>query len=222
MGNFVKIRSWCFLSLLLVITLIISLYFGISQILSTSHDTTPLKASSSENPMQTSPISNELNFTFTWGPNSQKIVQGTFRLEVSIIFNEENLSMVIRANDDDYNGLDYIGLVFDTNQNGYIDYQDTSYALFADNTTMPSVLAPHGCLCFAYCRPEPSYQEVSFNSDKGYLFIIEFPCRDVYHEGWNPIHSLKKGYENRLHICFGEEGGYFERIFIEFSFFLEG
>ncbi|MEM2972444.1 MAG: hypothetical protein QW270_08530 [Candidatus Bathyarchaeia archaeon] len=128
--------------------------------------------------------------------------------------------MVIKANDDDYEEWDYLGLVFDTNQDGHIDIHDESYALYANNMTQPSVLCDHGFLGFAEVAPVPGPHEVSFNIDAGYTFTIQFPCLGWYDYEWNPLKSLKKGYNNPLHICFFDDD--LGKVFIEFLFYIPG
>lgn len=163
-----------------------------------------------------------MKFTFTWGPDTQKIIQGTFRLEVTLRLEGENLSMTIKANDDEY-GSDYIGLVFDINQNGYIDTGDESYGLFADNTTLtPSFLTEYGFLGFPMYPPEPGPQKVTFNPKTGYTFAVQFPWVDQHGEEWNPARVLKRGDShtgrNPLHVCFYDsDGGY---VFVQFQFYI--
>jgi hypothetical protein len=138
-------------------------------------------------------------FSFEWGPESQSIVNGTFRLGVKLWIDGDNVTMVIDANDDDYEDSDYVGLVFDTNQNGYVDLSDESFGLFAFNGTVKSHLANHGFLAFVQLPPEFGPQNVTF-SPAGYVFAVQFPFI-TYHFNWNPAQAIKQGY-NQLHVCF--------------------
>ncbi len=115
------------------------------------------------NPSSDGDASGQMNFTFTWGPDSQNIVHGEFRPEIRMRWYGDNLSMMITANDDDYEEPDYIGLVFDINQDDHIDVHDESYALYADNMTQPSILTEQGFLCFALTPPRLGPQKVSFD-----------------------------------------------------------
>ena len=130
--------------------------------------------------------------------------------------------MMITANDDDYEEWDYIGLVFDTNQDDHIDIHDSSYALLANNLTIPSVLVEHGFLGFAEIAPRSGPQKVSFSPDTGYTFTVQFPCSDGYGGEWNPARSLKKANDNALHLCFHDEdvADYTMGVFVRFLFYL--
>jgi hypothetical protein len=138
-------------------------------------------------------------FSFEWGPESQSIVNGTFRLGVKMWIDGDNVTMVIDANDDDYEDWDYVGLVFDTSKNGYIDLSDESFALFANNGTNKSHLANHGFLAFVQTSPEFGPQNVTF-SRAGYVFTVQFPFT-TYYFNWNPAQAIKQG-SNQLHVCF--------------------
>jgi len=216
MREILKNRKWQILCLILTIALIFSVSLNIYQRFYASND------GSGGNPASNENASEEMNFTFTWIPDAQRIVQGVFRLEIRMRWYGENLSIVITANDDDYNEWDYIGLVFDTNQDHHLDFHDTSYALLANNKTIPSFLVDHGFLCFAQTMPRLGPQEVSFNPDSGYTFTVQFPCSDEIGWEWNPMQSLKKGDDNPLHVCFHDEDvrGYTMGVFIRFLFYL--
>lgn len=212
MREILRNRKWQLFSLVLAIALIISIGFNVYQSFNTS------------NQCSNGDASGQMNFTFTWGPDNQKIVQGMFRLEITVTWGEgDNVSMVIKANDDEYNEWDYIGLVFDTNQNGHIDLHDEAYGLFANNMTLPSILCEHGFLGFAECPPRLGPQKVSFNPDAGYTFTVQFPYLDEYAVlDWNPAQSLRKGYDNPLHLCFHDEdaAGYTSGVFVRFLFYI--
>lgn len=164
-----------------------------------------------------------MNFTFTWGPDTQRIVRGTFRLEISFRLEDENMSMIVKANDDEYNEEDYIGLVFDKNNNGVIDlgHADEPYGLWANNMTTASVLVEHGFLGFAELIPKPGPQKCTFDPDTGYLFEIQFPYL-FYDTEWNPAHALKKGDHNPLHICFYDYDAPYPTmgVFVRFLFYV--
>jgi hypothetical protein len=146
-------------------------------------------------------------FDFTWGHESQKIVNDTFRLSIKMWLKAENLTMVITANDNEYDEYDYIGLVFDTNQNGYIDVQDQSYGLWASNRTVASALFEHGFLGFTQGMEVRGPQNVSFDARTGYTFNIEFPSYypTKLEEPWyDPARAIKNGI-NPLHVCFYDD-----------------
>lgn len=142
------------------------------------------------------------DFIFTWGPDKQKIVNGTFRLEMNMTVVGGNLTILIKANDDEYNEEDYVGLVFDMDGNGYVDLGDESYGLWANNCTVPSILLRAGWLGFAQVRPHLGPQKVTFTNETGYTYDIEFPYLLNENQVWNPVSTLKNGTDNPLHICF--------------------
>jgi hypothetical protein len=181
-----------------------------------------------EPPTTTEPIEKEavtLNFNFTWGPDSQKIVQGELHLKISLRWQNETildktyecLTIMIEINDDDYWDWEYMGLVFDTNENGYIDTGDVPIALYANNMTQPSALCDDGFLAFAECPPIRGLQTVIFNPDKGYTFQIQFPPGAHWYN-YDPLKSLKKGADNPIHICFQE--GDLAKVFVKFLFYI--
>ncbi len=150
-----------------------------------------------------------MDFTFSWGPDKQKIVNGTFRLGVSMTVTGDNVMMVVRANDDEYDDYDYVGLVFDTNGNGYIDAGDEPYGLYANNLTGPTILTDHGFLGWAQVRPIRGPQNVTFSPDAGYTFVVQFPFfrpGSLSNQPWfDPVTALRKGMDNPLHVCFHDE-----------------
>jgi hypothetical protein len=159
-----------------------------------------------------------MNFTFLWGSDTQRIVQGEFQLDICLRWNNNRntvTKIVIMVNDDDYNAGDYVGLVFDTNKNGYIDSYDISRGLFANNMTQPSILTDSGFLCFAECIPTEGLQVVSFDPDQGYVFTIP-PTNPV--NLWFPMDSINIGSNNRLHVCFYDRDG--GSIFTRFLFYI--
>lgn len=220
-------QRWQILSFVLVFVLGISVGVGVYQNLN------PSKASNGNPPNdQSDTLSNStstanntwLNFTFTWGPESQNIVQGEFRIKIGMCFytystayaTQKRIWMLIETNDDEYDDWDYIGLVFDTNQNGYVDIRDETYGAYANNMTQPASLYEDGFLAFAEMSPIRGPQHVTFASDKGYTFSFNFPS--VGYESWDPLPSLKTGCNNPLHICFLDDdaGG----VFMRFLFYI--
>ena len=163
-----------------------------------------------------------MNFSFTWGSDTQKIVPGDFHLKVYMRWGNETigtmttetLTIYIEANDDDFEGWDYVGIVFDTNQDGYIDIRDDSIVLFANNMTQPSFLIDHGFLAFAECMPIRGPHRVSFNVETGYIFSIKFPPGG--HTAKNPIQSIKDASRSPIHICFYDND--LAMVFVRFSF----
>lgn len=224
--GFLKDRKWQLLCLVLAVVLIISIGFNIYQ----SFNASANSDDSEWNPLpyggagwQTNSTFTWLNFTFTWGSDAQKIVQGEFSLKVSIGFYihyysvygavAKGMLILIEANDDDYNEWDYIGLVFDTNQNGYIDSHDSPIALYANNMTQPAVLYTDGFLGFAEMLPIRSPHHVEFNSGRGYAFSFHFPSGEYGY--------LKEKSGNPLHICYFDEAASRQgSVYVRFQFYI--
>jgi hypothetical protein len=159
--------------------------------------------------------SGTVDLAFSWGPDRQRIMNGTFRLEVSMNFTGENMTMVIKANDDDYNEYDYVGLVFDTNGNGFIDHGDEPYGLYVNNLTGPTVLTDNGFLGWAQVRPIRGPQNVTFSPEIGYTFVL----------GLSSLSFLRNGTNNQLHMCFHDDSeacwtAGSNGVFTRFAFYL--
>ena len=126
------------------------------------------------------------DFVFEWSSEEQDIVDGILRIEAS--FNWENeseeLYITVRVNDDDYFGGDYIGLVFDKNNNWDV-LDDQAYVLFANNMSYywgKSVvfLGRYGRFDWATVPPRPSpFHTCTFNNKTGYTFKISFPKETI-------------------------------------------
>jgi hypothetical protein len=156
------------------------------------------------------------------GSDEQNIVNGTFRLEIWLTLDGENLTIIIKANDDDYED-DLVGLVFDTDQNGYLDEKDEAYALGADNMTITdAMLSDYGIISVPLSIPELGPHRATFDSKTGYTFIVNFPWVDQYGKEWNPAPALKTGKRpysarNQLHIVFSDSGIV---VFVQFRFYI--
>jgi len=167
------------------------------------------------------------NFTFCWGPESQRIVDGVLWINVSLCFrtckliNESDSSVlevthdlvvVVETNAKDYYEDDYMGFVFDTNRNGRIDVGDWAYIAFANNDTEKVSLCSDGFLAVAigYYYAGSSYHRVTFDAAKGYNFVLYLDPLDGVQQ------CLKREGDNFLHICFASahETG----VFVDFPF----
>jgi len=176
-----------------------------------------------------------LNFTFTWEPDSQRIVRGEFHLNIGICFqtvtvtvmnkNDSSivgvyqyhyLEVVVEATDDDYSPDDFAGLVFDANQNGYIDDSDEffgNYLALADDTTLKACVSSDGEWAFAEMPPVRGSHHAIFDSAKGYTFRIHFPT--LGYGSLDPLGFLKKGDDNVLHVSFSDGS---KQVFTRFLF----
>ena len=206
-------RKWQVLSLVLVALLGISLGFNFYEAFYVSRG--------GQNEM--------MDFTFSWGPDRQKIVNGTFRLGVSMTVTGSNVTMVVTANDDEYDDYDYVGLVFDTNQNGHIDLNDEPYGLWVNNYTAHSSLLEGGLLGWFEDIPVRGPQNVTFDKSSGYTFNIEFPFyypSNPNKPWYDPAAVIKNGL-NQLHVCFydyniSQTAAGMEGVFARFNFNVGG
>lgn len=180
-------RMWKVLSLVLLSALIVSLALNVYQAFFAS---TTVK---SEAPFE---------FDFTWSLGTQEIINGTFRIRVKMWIDGDNVTMIFTANDDDYNDWDYIGIVFDTNQNGYIDLSDEPFVMFANNDTHESLLGEYGELGFPSTSSEPGPQNVTFQPESGYVFAVQFPFLNNIR--YDPGKTVKEG-QNQLQVCFKDQ-----------------
>ena len=193
------------LSVFLMLGLAVSLGFNVFLVLS----------------RQETEVAPESEFVFSWGRSSQRIVNGTFVLTLRMWLSGDNLTVIATANDDEYDRFDYLGLVFDTNQNGYIDTCDEPYGLWADNMTVISHLWNHGFLSFTQGRPTIGPQKVTFQSASGYTFNVEFPYYFYGTQLWDPYRSINNGL-NQMHVIFYDDNasmaGQMGAVFGRFSF----
>ena len=129
-------------------------------------------------------------------------------IEISFDWQAENLSMTVTVNDDEYNKADYLGVVFDKNKNGIIDFglKDEPYVLYVNNMTRPKgviILQEHGGLNWPYINKMPSrYHVCTFDEQVGYTFKISLPREFIKVEPPTPIHICFVDYER------GGETGY--------------
>ena len=183
-----KIGKWRFASLVLVICLGVSVGFNVYQHFSAFKFFDVSESSRA--------------FVFLWPPSDQEIVDGTLRIEAVFSWETENLSITVKVNDDEYCAAgDYIGLVFDSNKNGDLFDDRSSYALYvggiyADHEFsvyrgLKAILTELGFLCTGG-NPEPSpYHTCTFNNETGYTFEISFP-KETINFHWPML----------LHVCF--------------------
>jgi len=121
------------------------------------------------------------SLAFAWSPLQQKVVNGTLWINVTWMWQTENLSMTVKVNDDDYHDSDNVGLAFDGNRNGVIEedfrIDGGAAAFFADNKSCGGELVKGGCgIAFFSIGPSPSkYHTCTFNNQTGYQFKISFP-----------------------------------------------
>lgn len=175
----------------------------------------------------------EPDFVFTWGPDEQNIVNGTFRLEIWLTLEGEKLTMIITANDDDYSWWDSIGLVFDKNQNGTIDgvkfvsainttvEEDEAYFLYASEYAGHVWYQGRNSFFQFYEELQPPDQTphtVTFDPETGYTFDIRFPCHKGFFSSGNPAQWLRKGDYNPIHLYFRDSGS--GGVSTEFQFYI--
>jgi hypothetical protein len=141
-------------------------------------------------------------FSFVWSPEQQDITEGPLYVNMTFERIGENLSVIIKINDDDCNALPYLTpwspdkliIVFDANGNGTIDNLDVFgyfYWLTANNETIDTPAGLNLELLEVYPRPlscnrRPSdFHTCTFKQGEGYVFNCTFPI----HGSWRKILS---------------------------------
>lgn len=172
-------EKWKVFSLVFAVALVISLGFNVYQSFDTSNN------ASYGNSIQNDEANKQMNFTFTWGPKTQDIVNRTFKIEVSAWFENHTspwdnttyqmFYIILRVYDDDYNSNDYLGLVFDMNHNGVIDLgaEDDPLLTYADNSTVytwAASLMKEGFFAVAEVPRIPALNKCRYDPEKGYVF----------------------------------------------------
>lgn len=193
LGSSMKMASsgrdeWKLLSILLIFGLAVSLLINVFYAF----------------PTQRTEVAPQSEFVFSWDSNSQRIVNETFFLTLKMRVDGRNLTVAATANDDEYDEWDYLGLVFDTNQNGHIDTGDQAIGLWTNNFTVISDLLDFGLLGFCECVPVRGPQDVTFDALKGYTFTVHFPFyypTKLDTPWFDPGASLVDGM-NQVHACF--------------------
>jgi hypothetical protein len=156
----------------------------------------------------TRPHNKALNFY--WSPEEQNITVGKmFWLNFTFMNVAENLSITVRANDDDNELGCVLIMVFDRSRNGRIDYgkygnsgyvEDTPYYLRSDNKTLtPWVkVGPKGEVAIASGGDPPGVSKISpwhtctYSNLSGFTFDISLPLDEIGPTGivyvifWDP------------------------------------
>jgi len=186
-----QIKKFQILALTLTVCLAASLFFNVYLLLNTSHTTAK-------------------TFVYEWFYAGQvggflpiqMILNGTLHLEITFKWAENYLSIIAKINDDDRHDFDMLGLVFDKNGNGVIDWGqgDEPYMLYASNCTHYSCtyLGYRGegiIRCYSLEIPPPSSYHTCVFAEEGYTFDIKIPKSHfskvaadmvyVYYQDWN-------------------------------------
>jgi hypothetical protein len=136
-----------------------------------------------------------------WPPEQQEIVDGTFRIELTLEWEHESLSITAKINDDEYYEPDCLALVFfRANESGEVDFWHhyNPYIFAACNMTTGSdsiVIIKHRDnrswhpgqdeelgsvtdIVRAWPRTSP-YHNCTFTEGTGYLFNISIPKSEL-------------------------------------------
>lgn len=157
----------------------------------------------------------KMHFTFTWGPETQDIVNGTFKIEVSAWFENhtsprgnttyEMFYMLVSVYDDDYGGLDSLGVVFDKNHNGIIDLglEDRPRLFFANNSTAGAPALTKDGLMILAAVPGGKSSVCKYDPEKGYVFgPFGVPTSDFVSKSVDMLSYIP------IHICFDDANLY--------------
>lgn len=195
-GGEVKMQRWQIISLILAMALIASLGFSVYQSYNASNSSGGVFPPGA------------MRFTFLWGPDAQPFVNGTFRIDVVVWFEDfvwdnettEIFDVLVKVYDDDYWEGAYLGLTLDMNRNGKIDfsYDDQPVILFADNTTyLHCWLDPDGIITWPE-MPKDELDGCIYNPGEGYTFgPFKYALADVMSKFWNFRSYIP------MHICYG-------------------
>jgi len=181
-----KIKKFQILAIMLTVCLATSLAFNVYQFL--NRECEPSETSGAK------------TFVYEWSPGElvvlgqQKITNETLRLELTFKWEEEALSINATINDNDYDTLDYMSLVFDRNGNEVIDVglEDGPYIFFAGNLTCTAyiILDKTGKVYgITYLPPkESTYHNCTFTEGEGYTFNIRIPKSELSEVKANMVH----------------------------------
>lgn len=149
-------------------------------------------------------------FAFTWTKEEQDIVNGTLRLGISFDWKGENLTIIAKINDDKLGFGGYLGLVFDRNGNGEIDYWETDepYMLLSDNGTTgvggayllplnsswgPDYPEGKGGKLSGHCTRVSPYHTAAFIEDVGWLYKVSIPTSELAEVKANVVYIVYLG-----------------------------
>ena len=146
-------------------------------------------------------------FVYTWTKEEQEIVNGTFRLEISFQWKSDVLNVIAKINCSQSNKPDDVclGLVFDINGNGELDYGtiDEPYMFLPSNITLPADFLPKppgisdetdkGCYLIPQHTHEPlkpSLHTCTFSKDTGWTYNISIPKSKLLKVKANVVYIL--------------------------------
>jgi len=155
-------------------------------------------------------------FSFVWSSEQQNITEGTLYINMTFERIGENLSVIIKINDDDYNALydwfdikpDALFICFDFNGNdSSINLNDTvfCYLLRPDNTTVFGNFVDLELIAH-FIGPSLSLDDsdvhyCTFKPNEGYIFNCTFPIHGSW--GW----SLRKILSDVVTLRYIDVGG---------------
>lgn len=152
------------------------------------------------------------DYTFTWGPNAQHVVNGTLTMKLNFTLTNDSLLITARINDTAFHFGD-LGIIFDKEFDGF-HVGDEGYLLTTDNRSKSGTatsLWPQWFLANVEIHlPYPSpYHYCTFDNETGYTFYINF-SKSVM-----PV-KTQYGQVQRVHVDYAlGEAAFVE---VEFSF----
>ena len=180
---------------LLVICLAASLFFSIYPLLNKD-----CEISENENSKSKTFVFFEMNqYPFAIGENYRKLIlNSTEFVRVEVTFNWETDDLIVSAkvSDDDFHGFDYLGLLFDTNEDGIFE---GIFRLNANNYTLTAAHCPMltdfgGITKLTQLVDLPStWHYCTFNNSSGYSFYF-----------WIPKEGINFQQPMYVHLCFGD------------------
>ena len=139
-------------------------------------------------------------FSFVWSPEQQNITEGPLYINMTFERIDENLSVIIKINDDDYHAgggeqcPDFLLIVFDFDGDGEADL-GMGYWFTSDNRTMTSGSfgweLEKGVTIAAMLSTRLSVLHTcTFKAGEGYVFNCTFPIAGGYFHG-NEAYPIK-------------------------------
>jgi len=152
------------------------------------------------------------DYVFTWGPNTQSLVNGTLTMRLNFTLTNDSLLITAQINETTFHPLRALGILFDEEFDGFHMGDHGGYLLTADNRSYSGYETQLGegwfILNMILRLPLPSsYHYCTFDNETGYTFHVHFPRSVV------PV-KTQNGQVLRVHVDFAAPIG----VEVEFPF----
>ena len=126
-------------------------------------------------------------FNFEWFPLTQNVTSGFLQMDLTFTFLDKgNLSIVVKINDDEYNGSDYLGIAHVEHEAGGLGWM-----FYASNLAHgAAIVTSNGFMDYFILYPTESKVHTCSYNEEGYTFLISLP----------PPEEPSAG--DLIHVCF--------------------